>query len=414
MLDALTQLGGGRQREGRRLADVRTEGGDSSGVITERGFDVVTVAIGDIGRLEPAGFDVVHCSWVVHRLADPKPAFQAMARAVRPGGQVVVQWRLTPDVGHAHRIDDVCLALHEEGLELLIADDDIEVGGADDYAARVIAHLTAPTPARDDAARPPRVRAFPLCVGILEVIAAQQLTPNIRRIVLTGDGVAELPVEEPGEIITLIWPAPGSDKILLPAHRRWRFPAGAEGQHARNLTIRALDRTRGRITIDFFLHSDHGRASRWARDATAGDIVGYGGPRMHWQTDPLADWTLLVGDETALPAIGAIAEQRPAGHRTIAVVEVERGSEEQALGGPGAVEAHWVHRGPRAPGCGTALLDAVRALDLPAEGRAQVWAAGESLLMRSIREHLRHERDIPRDAMNVLGYWKHTGDAAAS
>jgi len=257
-------------------------------------------------------------------------------------------------------------------------------------------------------------RRFPLSVGILEVVAAEPLTPNMRRIVLAGDGIAELPVEEPGEILTLIWPAPASEEIVLPTLRRWHFPDGAEEQHARNITIRALDRARGRVTIDFFLHGDDGQAARWARDATDGDIVGYGGPRMHWQTDPAADWTLLIGDETALPAIGAIVEQRPPGHRTLAVVEVESGAEEQALTSPGALELHWVHRGARGPGCGTGLLDAVRALQLPDAGRPQVWAAGESLLMRSVREHLRDERGIPRSAMDVLGYWKRAETGPAS
>jgi NADPH-dependent ferric siderophore reductase len=273
---------------------------------------------------------------------------------------------------------------------------------------------TPPTPAQDDAVRPSGVRAFPLSVGVLEVVAAERLTPRMRRLVLTGEGIGDLPVEEPGEILTLIWPAPGSDTIVLPTLRRWHFPDGADEQHARNVTIRALDRARRRVTIDFFLHGDEGLASRWARDATAGDVVGYGGPRVHWCTDPTADWTLLIGDETGLPAIGAIVAQRPAGHRTIAVVEVESGAEQQGLSGPGALDVHWVHRGSRAPGCGTDLLDAVRGLELPAGGRAQVWAAGESAVMRSIREHLRDERGLPRNAMNVLGYWKRTDTRPAS
>ena len=381
-------------RDGRRIADVAT--------------------LDEVERLQPGAFDVVHSSWVLHDLADAPLALRAMTRAVRPGGQVVVQWDPAPAAGHAHGLDEVCVALHEEGLEVLIAEDDVEMRGTVGYAARVVAHREAPTPAQDDAVRPSGVRAFPLRVGILEVVAAEHLTPNMRRVVLAGNGIGDLPVQEPGEILTLIWPAPGREEIVLPTLRRWRFPDGADEQHARNLTIRGLDRARSRVTIDFFLHGDEGAASRWARNATAGDVVGYGGPRVHWRTDPTADWTLLIGDETGLPAIGAIVAQRPVGQRTIAVVEVESRAEEQTLGSRGAVDVHWVHRGPRAPGCGTGLLDALRGLELPASGRAQVWAAGESLVMRSIREHLRDERGIPRNAMNVLGYWKRTDTRPAS
>ncbi len=381
-------------RDARRIADVAT--------------------LEDVEGLPSGAFDVVHCSWVLHDLADAPLALRAMTRAVRPGGQVVVQWDPAPAAGHAHPLDDVCLALFDEGLEVVIAEDDIEMRGGEGYAARVVAHREAPTSAQDDAVRPSGVRAFPLSMGILEVVAAERLTPNMRRVVLTGEAIGDLPVEEPGEILTLIWPPAGSETIVLPALRRWRFPDGAGEQHARNLTIRALDRARGRVTIDFFLHGDDGRASRWARDATEGDVVGYGGPRPHWRSDPAAGWTLLIGDETGLPAIGAIVEQRPVGHRTLAVVEVQSRAEEQALTSPGALELHWVHRGARAPGCGTDLLDAVRALALPSEGRPQVWAAGESRLMRSIREHLRDERGLPRTAMNVLGYWKRDETGPAS
>ena len=180
--------------------------------------------------------------------------------------------------------------------------------GVEGYATRLVAHRPAPLAAVDDAVRPQRARAFPLAVGILEVVEMVRLSPNMRRVVLTGPQIAELPVREPGEIITLIWPAPGSTEIVLPPPRRWRFPESGRDQPVRNLTIRNLDRPRGRLTIDFFMHAHDGPASGWARRAAPGDVVGFGGPRPHWVTDETADWTLLIGDETALPAIGAIAE----------------------------------------------------------------------------------------------------------
>lgn len=408
-LQALTEAGA-RRRGGGRLLDLGGASGDIAAAVRDWGLEAV--ALGDqpdarVG-LEPAGYDVVHCSWLLHRLAQPGTVLEEMARATRPGGQAVLQWSPAPPEGHAHPVEAVYPPLLEHGLEIAIVEEDVELTGVDGYATRVVAHRPASVAAVDDAVRPQRARAFPLVVGVLEVVEIVRLSPNIRRVVLTGPHVAELPVREPGEIVTLIWPAPRSTEIVLPVPRRWRFPEAGRDQPVRNLTVRALDLPRGRLTIDFFMHAEDGPASGWARRAAPGDVVGFGGPRPHWVTDETADWTLLIGDETALPAIGAIAESRPAGHRTIAVVEVEGPVEEQALTEPGAAQLHWLHRGGRPPGRGDALVDAVATLDLPG-GRPAVWAAGESLLMRRVREHLREDRGLPRECLSVLGYWKDAG-----
>jgi NADPH-dependent ferric siderophore reductase len=62
-------------------------------------------------------------------------------------------------------------------------------------------------------------------------------------------------------MITLIWPRPGSAEIGLPPLRSWRFPEHAGDQPVRNLTVRSLDRARGWLTIDFFMHDEDGPAS---------------------------------------------------------------------------------------------------------------------------------------------------------
>ncbi|MEV7969451.1 siderophore-interacting protein [Sphaerisporangium sp. NPDC088356] len=247
------------------------------------------------------------------------------------------------------------------------------------------------------------VRAFPLCVGMLEVVSGEQLSPLMRRVVLRLVDAGPLPVEEPAETLTLIWPAPGADEVVLPELKRWRFPETAGRQHAVNLTVRRYDRAAGLVTLDFFLHLDNGPASRWALAAAPGDRVGFGGTRVHWVTDPTAEWTLMVGDETALPSMAAIAETLPAGHRAIAVAEVRDAAEHVALDAP-LPEVHWVHRGERAPGEGRALEEVVRGLDLP-PGRGQVWAAGESLMIQRLRRHLLRDRGLRRDEVCALGYW---------
>jgi len=247
-------------------------------------------------------------------------------------------------------------------------------------------------------------RPFPLRTGIAEVVRVATLTPSMSRITLAAPELADFGVEEPGEMVTLGWPAPGRELVL--PRSRWRFPPGTEEQHWRNYTVRAYDPAQAQIDVDFFLHGDHGRASAWATRAGPGDEVGFAGPRTHWQQrNGGADWSLLVADETGLPALLAILETLPAGHRATAVVEVGDDAERQPVETAADAELHWLSRGGRPPGTTTVLADALRGLDVP-DGHGRAWGGAEARTMRAMRDHLR-ERGMARASVQALGYWKH-------
>jgi NADPH-dependent ferric siderophore reductase len=248
-------------------------------------------------------------------------------------------------------------------------------------------------------------RPFPLRTGIATVTHVERITPRMARITLGGDAVAGFPDEQPGEILTLVWPADGAAEPVLPLDG-WRFPPGTPEQHARNYTIRRYDADAPSVAVDVVLHGDRARASRWGGRVRPGDTIGVAGPRLHFVADPEADFTLLAGDETALPSIAATLERLPAGHRALAFVEVADAGERQALEPSCAAEVVWVHRDGAPAGRCPKLLDALRAATFP-PGRAKVWVAGESLAVRALREHLRDERGLAIGPMQAIGYWKH-------
>ena len=247
-------------------------------------------------------------------------------------------------------------------------------------------------------------RRFPLHAGLAEVARITDVAPSMRRFTLRAEAFGDFGVEQPGEIVTLGWPGPGQELVL--PRVGWRFPPGTpQEQHWRNFTVRSFDPARSEIDVDFFLHGDAGRAAAWALRAEPGDEIGFAGPRTHWKGGNHADWSLLVADETGLPALLAILETLPAGHRATALAEVSDDSERQEVETAADVELIWLARDGRPPGTTSVLTDALAELELP-EGPGRVWGGGEAMAMRAVRDDL-GARGVPRRSMQAMGYWKH-------
>jgi NADPH-dependent ferric siderophore reductase len=249
---------------------------------------------------------------------------------------------------------------------------------------------------------------FPRRAGVATLVARRALTPRMLRVTLRSEQFGEgWPIEQPGEIITLLFLPPGQE-VVLP-RVGWTFPEGAREQEWRNYTVRCHDVAACEIDVDVVLHEPRGPACTWAAASPIGADVGFAGPRVDYAPRDGAEWLLLCGDETALPAIAAILERRSAAERVLAVVEVPDAAEEHDLALPDGGELRWVHRG-RAPAATTThLADALRALDLPA-GPGQAWGAAESTVARTLREVLRDERGMERRLVSAKGYWLRAGE----
>jgi NADPH-dependent ferric siderophore reductase len=242
----------------------------------------------------------------------------------------------------------------------------------------------------------------------LAVRRTERLTPHMVRVVAGGAELAEFPdTPHTDRYVKIIFPRPGVvypepfDLETIQAELpREQWPV------TRTYTVRALDRASGELTIDFVHHGDTGLAGPWAAAAGPGDVLRLLGPGGAYAPDPAADWHLLVGDESALPAIAAACERMPAGVPVLAVLEVADVAEQQSLGGPGALAVSWLHRDGGEPG---QVLAALRGLTLPA-GRVQAFVHGEAGLIREVRRHLLDERGVPRDALSVSGYWRRGRD----
>ncbi|WP_030276808.1 siderophore-interacting protein [Streptomyces sp. NRRL B-24484] len=235
------------------------------------------------------------------------------------------------------------------------------------------------------------------------VVRTERLTPHMQRVVLGGDGLAEITAGTyTDHYVKILF---GAEGVTYPEpfdleRIREEFPR-EQWPVTRTYTVRAWNPELRELTLDFVVHGDEGLAGPWAVRARPGDVVRFMGPGGGYAPDTAADWHLLAGDESALPAVAAALEALPADAEVRAFVEVAGPEEEQKLDSP--AEVVWLHRGDRP--VGELLVETVRALEFP-EGRVHAFVHGEAGFVKDLRALLRVERSIPREDLSISGYWR--------
>ncbi|WP_040338653.1 siderophore-interacting protein [Candidatus Blastococcus massiliensis] len=240
-------------------------------------------------------------------------------------------------------------------------------------------------------------------VDVLSVTAVTDVTPSVRRVLLAGapDAVAAA-----GPTVNLLVPRVGDAEPRWPRIQRdgrivW--PEGSHGIALRSYTARRQDAVAGELEIDFVLHGD-GPAAAWAAAAAPGALLAVAGAAS--LAERPASWLLLVGDETALPAISRLLAAAGPGTTGVAFLEVAGPEEEQPLTAPPGIEIRWLHRDGTPPGESTLLVDAVAALDRPAGDDVFAWVGAESAAVRTIRADLRGRWGLTRAQHHAIGYWR--------
>ena len=202
------------------------------------------------------------------------------------------------------------------------------------------------------------------------------------------------------------------------------------------------------FVVDMVLHLEGdlvGPGSTWASRAVPGDRIVLLAPRrgypyggIEFTPAPGAD-LLLVGDETAVPAICTVLEQLPDDARGTAFLEVPVAADVQDVRRPAGVEVVWLAR--EGDPLGVGLHDAVVAhLGIPGcrgrggarrgrprpvgdavllllgrggprrrrrrAGGTYAWIAGESKVVTGLRRHLVNELGFDRRQVAFMGYWR--------
>jgi NADPH-dependent ferric siderophore reductase len=225
----------------------------------------------------------------------------------------------------------------------------------------------------------------------LDVVRVERLPPGMVRIGLGGEELR------------------GFTSLGFDDHIKLFFPQGNEGPGLappmRDYTPRRFSAEQDELWVDFFLHGG-GPATSWAAQASVGQTLLIAGPRGSSVIAPEGiELHLLIGDETALPAISRRLEELPASSRALAVIEIEAGAERPVLESQAAVQFVWVLRDPHNGLSPQTIIDTLRGLEF-ATKRCFAWVACESRAARAIRAYLRDERGFDKRWIKAAGYWQ--------
>lgn len=232
------------------------------------------------------------------------------------------------------------------------------------------------------------------------------VTPRMRRITFSCERAAAF-ADGAGYHVRLLLPPDRSNPIWpsMGAGGRLTWPGGKDALVNRVYTIRDVDVSAGQVEIDFVLHDVPGPAAKWAANARRGDPVGILGP-SGGRVEP-ADRYLIVGDETALPAISRILGDLPAASRGVAFIEVQNKPEIQQISGPADLEIRWLLRESAPPGTTSLLQDAVMTfLEPSGQETCFAWISCEFTACNAIRTYLREMWQAPKGSYLATSYWR--------
>jgi len=227
---------------------------------------------------------------------------------------------------------------------------------------------------------------------LLQVTDVKLVTPHLTRVTLSGADLADFVSASFDDHVKVFFPNPGQEKPAL--------GEGDEKPIARDFTPRRFDARAFELDLEFVLHHA-GPASLWAETAAPGQWLGIGGPRGSFVIPTGFDSHLLIGDDTALPAIARRLEELPAGAQATAIVEIPDVSAKVDFSTQADLTTIWVER----DSAEDAWNRAVREVPLPS-GEGYIWAAGEASSIRALRKNLVEERGWPRTRIRAAAYWK--------
>lgn len=229
-----------------------------------------------------------------------------------------------------------------------------------------------------------------------QVLSVNDLSPHIKRIVLTALSLSDFPENRESAHVKVIFPNPSSNNSkpklgLYIGFKKWM----------RSYTIRAFDKINLTLTIDFAVNEHQGLASNWALQAKVGDYLGIAGPGEVKHANLVSNKHLFLGDITALPAIAATLEKLPKDAMGHAYIQIPDKKDIQRLKIPKMVEVHWIIT--------TNKLTSLFLEGLVSRGDdlsdTAIFIAAEASIVKQLKGHINKNCQYDKSMLYASAYW---------
>jgi NADPH-dependent ferric siderophore reductase len=219
---------------------------------------------------------------------------------------------------------------------------------------------------------------------LLDVTRVERMSPGFVRVTLGGaelEGFTSLSFDDHLKIFLGLDASVPDDRGIM-----------------RDFTPRSFDPAKLELTLEFALHGE-GAATAWAAQVAPGQQLWIGGPRGSLVIPTDYDWQLLIGDETALPAIARRLEEMPSGANVFTFIQLDDAADRRKLETRAKLVEMWMATRP------DGLAEAMKDFKTPT-GEGFAWAAGEAKAISAVRAVLVDTHGLDKDHIRAAAYWK--------
>lgn len=222
------------------------------------------------------------------------------------------------------------------------------------------------------------------------------ISPHMRRIVLTGESLIDFPVDKKSAHVKVIFPNPDKENKQPKLGLYLGFK-----KFMRSYTVREFDHKAKELSVDFAIHDHQGLASNWAVQAQIGDYLGIAGPGDVKHSNLTARDHLLFGDLTALPVIASTLEKLPEYAKGKAFIQVPTAQDIQAINKPEEVEIHWLVTEDKMTN------DFVKALSFEPKDLTEtaILIAAEAGVVKKLKSYLNEHCQYDKSNLYASAYW---------
>ncbi len=248
---------------------------------------------------------------------------------------------------------------------------------------------------------------------LADVVRTERISPHFIRVTVKSEALSRLPHRGFDHWFRLFLPKPDQrvdysrvpESFGMTDYFRYLAAPAETRPVFRSYTVREHRPEAGEIDIDFVAHGDQGVAGPWAQAAQPGHQVAILDQGCGFDPIDDADFYLLAGDESALPAIMGILRDLPRHSRGLAIIEIPHIDDQQQVEAPEGFEIRWIARDEAHGLPGAAALEAVQSFTPENPETLAAYVVGERMLATEGRRAL-VRAGVPKNRISFVGYWR--------